>query len=886
MPDQPVASYRLQLHPGFGFEQAQQLIPYLKALGISHIYTSPYLQAAKDSMHGYDVVNPGLVNQQLGGESAHEAFCEAIQAAGMSHLIDIVPNHMAIAGKQNPWWWDVLQNGQASRFATYFDVDWETSEERWPNKVLLPVLGDHYGRILEAGELELHYLRGEFELHYHEHVFPIDPSSLSGLLSRAAAACGSDTLAFIAESYARVPRPSVMAQSDVEQRHRDKKVLSDLLARQCKEDAGSCAAIEEQVRRLNRDPDAMDRLIDQQNYRLALWRTASRDLGYRRFFDITDLAGVRAERLEVFHASHALPIRWVRKGWVQGLRVDHPDGLRDPTEYFNRLRRVCPNAWLLGEKILEPGERLPPTWPIEGTTGYDFLNLLGGVFVESNHADTMDTAYREFIGEDSQFDQVANSSKREVLTELLVSELNRLTNLFVDVCEKHRRHRDYTSYELREALLETAACFPVYRSYVSPGSRTLLSQDIEHIDKAIEDAQQARTDVEPELFEFLRKLLKLKVPGRRESELAMRFQQLTGPAMAKGIEDTAFYRYHRLVALNEVGGDPDHFGISLEEFHQGCVTTQAEYPFTMLAGTTHDTKRSEDVRARIAVLSEVPDEWQQAVFRWRGLNSRFLTESWPDPNTEYLFYQTLVGAWPITTERLLQFAEKACRESKIHTSWTKQNEAYETAVQAFIKGIMQHQPFIEDLQQFVDRIVQAGRINSLAQTLVRLTAPGVPDVYQGNELWDLSLVDPDNRRPVDFEQRSAQLHQLLSMSVTEISAAMDSGLPKMWTIRQTLQLRQRVPACFGAEGDYQPLMAEGSRSRHLLAYMRGQRVAVLVPRLTCSLDNDWQDTRIELPAGRWHNVLADQSIEGGQIFPGQLFQSFPTALLIREESGE
>ncbi len=883
MQGSPVASYRLQLHPNFGFADAQKLLPYLARLGISHVYTSPYLQAAKDSTHGYDVVNPGVVNQQLGGETAHAEFCEAIQAAGLSHLIDIVPNHMAISGKQNPWWWDVLQNGQASRFATYFDVDWETNGERWPNKVLLPVLGDHYGRILEAGELTLCYENGAFELHYFDHAFPIDPSSTAGLLGAAAAACGSDVLAFIAESYARIPRPSVMAQNEVEQRHRDKMVLSNMLARLCWEDADSHSAIEEQVRRLNEDPDALDRLVDQQNYRLAWWRTASRDLGYRRFFDITDLAGVRAERLEVFHASHALPIRWVRKGWVQGLRVDHPDGLRDPTEYFNRLNRVCPGAWLLAEKILERGERLPPNWPIAGTTGYDFLITLNGIFVDAENADAMTDVYREFSGEQDDFATVARSSKREVLTELLVSELNRLTNLFVDVCEAHRRHRDYTSYELRETLCETAVCFPVYRSYVSTNSRSVQAQDLEHIDQAINAAREGRPDLDPELFEFLRRILKLKVPGRREGELAMRFQQLTGPAMAKGIEDTAFYRYHRLASLNEVGGDPGQFGTSLEEFHSTCMTTQAEYPETLLAATTHDTKRSEDVRARIAVLSEIPSAWQAAVSHWRDLNVPCRSGEWPDPNTEYLLYQIMVGAWPIDLERMLQYAEKACREAKRETSWTNQNAAYETAIKQFLTAIYANERFLSELETFADAITHAGRINSLAQTLVRLTAPGVPDVYQGNELWDLSLVDPDNRRPVDFGQRMALLQELPGMSAADVMAGMEIGVPKMWTIHQALHLRQAHPELFGAQSTYKPVAVQGRKNRHLLAYMRAERVLVAVPRLVQGLAGDWEDTCIELPEGRWHNVLTKRDLPGGRLFLSQLFEEFPTALLIRED---
>lgn len=883
MHPEPLSTYRLQLRPGFGFDQATELVSYLKELGISHLYSSPYLQAATDSTHGYDVVDPTRVNEQLGGADAHARMCETIQQQGLGHVIDVVPNHMAIAGRQNPWWWDVLENGPSSRYATHFDVDWATSEERWPNKVLLPVLGDHYGRILESGELKLTHSDGLFTLHYYDHTYPVDPSSVAGLLGTAAEACGSDALAFLAESHARMPRPTVTAKREVELRHRDKAVLCNLMVRLCHEEPEALAAINAEVDRLNSDLDALDALIDQQNYRLAYWRTASRDLGYRRFFDITDLAGLRTERLEVFRAAHALPIHWVRKGWVQGLRVDHPDGLRDPAEYFRRLREVCPMTWILAEKILEPGETLPTDWPIEGTTGYDFLNLAGGLFVDPRGEEAHSRIYQEFTGEQSDFHAAVRIGKRLILTQLMVSELNRLTNLFVDVCERHRRHRDYTSHELREALCETAVCFPVYRSYVRASDNTVAAEDELYVEQAIQGAVAERPDMDPELFGFLKDLLLLRVPGPREGELAMRFQQLSGPAMAKGVEDTTFYRFNRLVALNEVGGDPSQFGLDLEQFHQACSRAQIERPKAMLASTTHDTKRSEDVRARLALLSEIPERWGETVNRWASYNARHKQGEFPDRNAEYLVYQTLVGAWPIDQPRMSAYMEKAMREAKTHTSWTQQNEAYEKSVQDFVETILTDREFSADLEGFVSELVEPGMITGMAQALIKLTAPGVPDIYQGTELWDFSLVDPDNRRPVDFDKRRQMLAELPRLTAEDIMDRLHDGLPKLWLTRQALHLRQQKPELFGSKSSYRALQAKGGKAQHLVAFVRGDAVITLAPRLLLGLGKDWADTSLELPAGRWHNLLTGEDFNGGKLPLKQLLSRFPLGLLVLKD---
>ncbi|HDP88496.1 MAG TPA: malto-oligosyltrehalose synthase [Thioalkalivibrio sp.] len=883
MRPEPVATYRLQLRPGFGLGEAAGLVAYLARLGVSHLYVSPYLQAVRGSTHGYDVVDPSRVNEELGGEDARGRLCQALEAAGMGQMLDLVPNHMAVAGDQNPWWWDVLENGPSSRYALYFDVDWEASEERWPNKVLLPVLGDHYGRVLEAGELELRHTEGLFTLGYHEHVFPLDPSSLDELLGAAHADSGSELLGFIADSCARLPRPHVTFGWAVERRHRDKAVLRRLLAALCRDEPEAEAAIRVQVRHHNEDPDALDALIEKQNYRLAWWRTAARDLGYRRFFDINNLAGLRVEEQEVFDAIHTLPIRWARDGSVHGLRIDHPDGLRDPAQYFQRLSQACPEAWIVAEKILEPGESLPADWPVAGTTGYDFLNRVQGLFVDPAGEEPLARQLEEITGEAADFAEVVHHSKRKVLKELLGSDLNRLASLFVDICERHRRHRDYTRHELYQVLLEVAVCFPVYRTYVRARDGVVTEADRRYISRALNHARDRRPDLDPELFAFLRSLLLLRIPGELESELAMRFQQLTGPAMAKGVEDTAFYRYHRLVALNEVGGEPTRFGIAVSEFHQACEQAARHQPRALLATSTHDTKRSEDVRARLLLLSEIPEAWSRTVRRWRHHNAGHRRGEWPDPATEYLLYQTLVGAWPIETPRVTAYMEKSVREAKLHSSWTQPDEAYEQAVQDFVTAILDDAEFRAELESFVAPLVAPGRVNGLAQTLIKLTAPGIPDLYQGTELWDLSLVDPDNRRQVDFARRDRLLAELGHLSIAEILTRADDGLPKLWMIRQALQLRRRQPRCLGPGGSYRPLSLDGARAAHGVAYLRGEAVAVLVPRLPLGLDGDWGDTGLVLPLGTWRDVLTGQAVHGGRVPMADLLAGFPVALLEREE---
>jgi (1->4)-alpha-D-glucan 1-alpha-D-glucosylmutase len=875
------ATYRVQLHAGFGFADAAAIADYLADLGISHLYCSPYLQAAPGSTHGYDVVNPHQVNKELGGPEAHAQLCATLKEIGLGQVLDIVPNHMAIAGRENPWWWDVLENGPSSRYAGYFDLEWDPPEAKLRNTVLLPVLGDHYGRVLEAGELRLEREEGSFVIHYHDQVFPVSPRSLNDLLATAAERCQSDDLSCIADGLGQLPMSTATDWVAVRRRHRNKEVLRRQLARLCREQPKLAAALDQVVSEVNSDPDQLDVLLERQNYRLAFWRTAAQDLGYRRFFDINTLVGLRAEDETVFAETHALILDWLRKGVLDGLRVDHPDGLLDPQEYFQRLYEACPRAWILAEKILEPGEPLPNSWPIAGTTGYDFIYRLTNLFVDPAGEGPLTKFYAEFTDEPTDFAIVVREKKGMAMRDLLGSDVNRLTALFGQICERHRRHRDYTRHELHHVLREVISSLPVYRTYVRAKVGQVSEDDIRIITEAVESAKKTRPDLDTALFDFFRDILLLRVRGELETELVMRFQQLTGPVMAKGVEDTAFYCFNRLVALNEVGGDPGRFGFSPDDFHNACAETQAEWPRSMLASSTHDTKRSEDVRARLYLLSEIPDRWREAVQRWTNLNKRYHRDGLPDRNAEYLLYQMLVGAWPIATERMIAYMEKASRETKVHTSWANANPDYDAALRQFIEGILKDQEFKADLETFVKPLIELGRVNSLAQTLIKVTAPGVPDFYQGTELWDLSLVDPDNRRPVDYALRRRLLSELDGMTTEEMWSRIDEGLPKLWLIRQTLKLR-RSRKLLEPESSYRPLVARGEKSDHVLAFARGERAITVVPRLVIKLGGTWADTVLELPEGRWHNAFTNETLNGAEIAVARLLHRFPVALLCQE----
>ena len=840
----PVSTYRVQLRPEFTLRDAAEIVPYLRALGISHLYASPILQAVPGSTHGYDVVDYNRVSAELGGQAAFDRLQQALRENGMGMVLDIVPNHMAMH-PTNPWWWDVLTHGPSSRYAWYFDVEWNLQTGRSlpagrsANQVLVPVLGDQYGRVLEDGQIRLvfhedagrkkpfgdhegsfrggTYDEGTFIVQYGDQHFPVDPGSLGILLNTAAQNSGSGELAELAAAFDRLPKADEPGRAEETQdRYRQSEALRERLQALVRGQPAVGEAIRAVVAVVNASPDVLDAFLARQNYRLAYWKISASELGYRRFFDINTLVGLRMEDLEVYRDTHALVLLMIQRGDLEGLRIDHPDGLSDPRLYFDRLRADAPNAWIVIEKILEPGERLPDTWPVQGTTGYDFLNRVNGLWVNPRAEEALTHFYRQFTnGSHQHFESLMRKKKLLAANEVLGSDLNYLTELFSRVCDLHRRYRDTSLRDLRAALAETAAGLPVYRTYLRPGGSASTEPgpapspaDAAVIERAIQSAKDHRPDLDPRLLDFLGEILMMRLSGPLEEDLVRRFQQFTGPLMAKGVEDTAFYIENRLIALNEVGGDPARFGLSPADFHRACQETQARWPYTMLDTSTHDTKRSEDVRARLDAITELDGEWIDAVRRWTEMNERHRVGEWPDHNTEYLLYQTLVGAWPISTERVVEFLQKAGREARVYTTWTAPIQDHEEAVAAFAAAILADTRFTADLETFVARVLEPGRINSLAQTLLKITTPGIPDFYQGTELWNLSLVDPDNRRPVDFAHSRRLLEQLRPETTPEeVLEHMDSGLPKLWVIRQGLALRNAHPEWFGAESSYTPVYA-------------------------------------------------------------------------------
>lgn len=890
MPRIPIGTYRLQLHADFGFDAAADVADYIEQLGISHVYSSPYLQAAPGSQHGYDVVDHHKVNDELGGTEAHDRFSLKLGVCHLGQVLDIVPNHMAISGRRNRLWWDVLENGPSSRYSVYFDIAWHSQDERLRNKLLVPILGDHYGRVLARGEIKVKRRCGEIYIEYFDHELPASPRSIPPVIASAAKESGSEYLAFLADSLARLPGPSLTDRASVSERHRDKEVIRGLLCRLFDETPFIGDAVDTALAELNRDPDKLDQFLEQQNFRLASWRTSSEELPYRRFFDVNTLVGLRMELPLVFADTHALILRWLREGVLDGIRIDHPDGLRDPRRYFEWLRKDAADVWIVAEKILEPGERLRHEWPIDGTTGYDYLNQAAGLLVEKRNEDAITAVYTEFTGESISYQEICRDKKHRVLRELLGSDVNRITSLLREICEVHRERRDYTREDLIKAIRELTACFPVYRTYVVPERNEITVDDERYITEAIETAKRNRAELDPELFDFICDLLLLRVRGELEAEFVMRFQQFTGPAMAKGVEDTVFYCYNRLISLNEVGGDPGRFGVSPEEFHAFCEEAQNSHPATMLSSSTHDTKRSEDVRARISLLSEMPELWRECLQRWSAMNEKNKKNDAPDRNTEYFLYQTMIGAWPIGTDRLLPYMEKAMRESKQRTSWLAPNESFENGTREFIEAMYKSRVFVEDFERFAKSLVYPGWINSLSQLLWKLTAPGVPDTYQGTELWDLSLVDPDNRRPVDYGRRRQLLAEMQHLDAAQVWSRIDEGLPKMWTLHHGLRVRRDRPHVFGKSGAYRPILASGPKSQHILAYQRAEDVIAIAPRLIWTLDPcawacnnrpDWSGTHLSVPPGSWYDELSGKRFGGGDIQLSDLLKPFPISLLVK-----
>ena len=942
----PRATYRLQFNAGFTFADATDQVPYLADLGVSHMYASPYMKARPGSTHGYDITDHNALNPDIGTEEEYEAMVSTLREHDMGQILDIVPNHMG-AGSDNAWWLDVLENGPASACARFFDVDWHPTNRRnlW-GKVLLPILGDHYRAILEGGELELAFDAGEgsFSVHYYEHRLPLDPRTYGMVLAGLPLPPGAERmleLRTLADAFGNLPdRESDGAAART--RRRDAAIYRRWLARLCRETPAAARAIEERVRVLNGEPgnvdsfEALHAVLEEQAYRLAYWRVASDEINYRRFFAINDLAGIRVEDERVFDATHRLILTLVKFGKVDGLRVDHPDGLYDPAGYLQRLQAAGREEprYVLVEKILAHHEDLPEDWPVAGTTGYDFMNLLNGLFVDADGEAGMDRAYRRFLGRSEDFEETLYECKRLVMREDLASELAvlsrrllRISEGFEDRSGHARRSRDFTINGLRDALSEVVVFFPVYRTYITRGD--VSETDRHHIEWAVARARKHSAAADKGVFDFVREVLLLESEGTEEYRAAvtafvMKFQQYTGPVMAKGMEDTALYRYNRLVSLNEVGGEPERFGTTVSAFHHLNGERGKRWPHAMLSTATHDTKRGEDVRARISVLSEIPAEWRGKLARWGRMNRSRRREveggTAPSRGDEYLLYQTLLGAWSPEEmneagmeefrERVKAYMEKAMREARVHTSWTAVDAEYEEAVTHFVDALLapaEHDLFLEDFLAFGQRIFRLGALNSLSQILLKLTAPGVPDIYQGTELWDLSLVDPDNRRPVDYVLRRKLLAELEALDPADASSllregAWQDGRPKLYLTCKALKFRRGYPEIF-ENGDYLPLQVSGGRADHVVAFARrsGDRVAIIVvPRLCSALIDDsglhfrrdaWGDTRVVLPediAVPLHSALIGESAEPIErdrttFLPvSELLRSFPVALLIAE----
>jgi (1->4)-alpha-D-glucan 1-alpha-D-glucosylmutase len=875
----PWSTYRVQLHPGFGFRDAAAVAAYVADLGVTHLYCSPYFQAAPGSTHGYDVVDPQHVNRELGGGPAQAELVSALREAGLGQVLDIVPNHMA-TDPSNRWWWDVLENGPASPYAGFFDIDWAGRDEKSAYRVLVPVLGDHYGRVLDAGEIRVERHGGEFVVRYHDHAVPVSPRTLDDLLAAAGRRGGSPELAALADAAEALP-PARMTDADaVAQRHEQKLALAEALRDLTAADTGAAEALDAELDALNEDADRLDALLRRQNYRLAFWRTAREELDYRRFFNIESLIGVAVEDPAVFAATHRLVIDLVRDHTLNGLRVDHVDGLRDPGRYLADLAAQTDGVYTVVEKILATGEVLPIEWPVDGTSGYDFLTRVNNLFVASEAEAAMTDAYTTFTGETADFVEVARLAKHQVMREDLAAEVERVTALLADVCARDRRHVDHTRTELREALCEVVAVFPVYRVYVTL-ERPATGYERQVVTGAVAAAVAQRPDIDASLLSFIGELALAQHPGAEELELCLRLQQLTAPVTAKGVEDTAFYRYHRLISLNEVGGDPGRFGAGTASFHAETAATAARWPDTMLTLSTHDTKRSADVRARLNALSERPEQWQAAVQRWAEHNERHRSGEWPDRNTEYLLYQTVVGAWPLDDERLVAFATKATKEAKVHTSWIDPVAEYDEAVARFSRSILADEEFTADLERFLagEGLVARGRRNSLVQTALLLTSPGVADIYEGTELWDLSLVDPDNRRPVDFDGRRRLLAALASATVIDAWAEADCGGPKLFLIHRLLDDRRRRPDAY-VSASYEPLDVSGTDGGHVVAFTRGAVALVGA----CRTAVEWGDAAVDIPPGPWTDLLTGAPVEPGRQPVGPLLDSFPVAVLARGDA--
>ncbi len=952
----PVATYRIQLSLNFRFVDARNLVPYLHDLGITHLYASPRFKAGRGSSHGYDVADPMRINSELGTEDEFEELVRKLKSYGMGLLLDIVPNHM-VASPENPWWMDVLENGPESEYAKYFDIDWHPTAGKGSflqdNKVLLPVLGDLYGNVLEAQELNLKFDENGFYIRYYDHRFPLNPSTYQPILehclegTRAAKQGDAEVIeeiSHVLEAVKRLSNRVSPAQGRVQRKHEGHKWIKHRLWETYHHSSCLKHCLEETLRFFNGTPgdaesfEPLDRLLAAQAYRLAYWKMSAEEINYRRFFDINELVGLRVEEPRVFEDRHRLIAELAKREEVIGLRVDHVDGLYDPPRYLERLRaavaakggsRSPVNRYIVVEKILGRDEPLPDDWPVAGTTGYDFLNAVNGLFVDPSGLNTLEQDYRRFTGCELSYGEVCYTRNKQVIHQLFAGELAAFSHTLAKLASQDRRARDLPLSELVRAFVEVTACLPVYRTYVR--NFTISDRDRAYLDWSLKAARRrtSAAEVSDAAFDFMRRVLLLEAPSYAAAQrkawlrFVMQWQQFTGPVMAKGLEDTAAYAYNCLVSLNEVGGDSlrEKPPYDVQAFHAFNQNRLAHWPQTMNATSTHDTKRSEDVRARISVLSEIDRAWLRCLHRWSAWNRPHKTV-WngrpaPDAAEECLLYQTMLGAWPLNpaeeeefVERLVAFMQKALREAKVHTSWIDPAEEYESVVEAFIRNSLASNTrnrFMEDFLQLRKTVAAHGCINSLSQALLKIMSPGIPDFYQGTELWDFSLVDPDNRRPVDFHNRVRLLDEIrlrdregLAELLKDLVSNWQDGRIKLYLLHKALNFRLAHKELVGT-GDYIPLEVAGQRSGHVVAFARRrrkQRAIVAVPRLVAGLlrgkksswhQKSWPALNVVLPRecpGKWRNVFTEATVSAKQVAGDQrviplsrMFEDFPAVLL-------
>jgi len=880
-------------------------VPYLHALGVSDVYASPYFQASPDSLHGYDITDHNKLNAAIGSRADYDAWIAELDAHSMGQVLDFVPNHVGVADSRNAWWMDVLENGPSSKFAPYFDIDWKPLKSDLHDKVLLPILSDQYGRVLERGELQVRFEEGTFYLLYGERGLPLAPGTYRYILEIALQNLAEHKeedfyaeLQSILTALEYLPKRTETDPKRIAERIREKEIIKRRLQRRCADAPQVQQAIEKALAQINGKPgnprsfDTLDELLNAQSYRLAFWRVAAEEINYRRFFDVNDLAAIRVELPKVFDAVHRLLLDLVSTGAVTGLRIDHPDGLYLPSEYFEKLQQRCAKAlgialpkdgraiYMVAEKILSGPETLRKDWRVHGTTGYDFANQVTQLLVDSSAEEAITKTFHRFIGHSVPFGHLLYAKKLQVMKLALANDVDVLGNMLDRLSERDREYRDFTLEALSRAMRETIACFPVYRTYLAPG-QPVSEEDRQIVERAISAAKRRNPAMDESIFSFLRDVLRFRFPASLDADgraahthFVLKFQQTTGPVMAKGLEDTVFYIYNRLTALNEVGGEPQQFGLGIEAFHERNRERQRNWSATLLATSTHDTKRSEDVRARIVAISEIPDLWRRSLQRWRAANHRWkrtiADAEAPDANEECLLYQTLLGTWPTQAngepdptatpeyvERIQAYMAKALHEAKINTSWIQPNEEWDAAMRDFVAKILDPSPrnkFLPIFLPVAQEIARLGAINSLTQTLLKLTSPGVPDIYQGTEIWDYSLVDPDNRRAVDYNRRRDMLEGLAIASPADLMQTWPDGRIKLFLTQRVLRFRRDHADLF-QRGDYLPLRASGTFADCCVTFARRvaeKWIVVIAPRLPSRVGfppvgEPWKDTTIEFP---------------------------------------